>query len=236
MHVKGHAMTGEVLKAAREEAKLTQVEAAAKLGLTQAYFSMIEAGRRPVTEALAVKAVSAFRMPATALPLKVDAQSALDGKGFRAELGALGYSRFAKFRRGKPKYNPARLLLLAVDQDDLDTGVVEALPWLVMKFVDLDWDWLLKNAKVHDRQNRLGFLVDVAEDAARSQGDGERKWELQQVKGGIERSRLAREDTLCADGMGEKERKVLRKKRPAKARHWNLLTDMEGKRLGWVGA
>ena len=38
-----------------------------------------------------------------------------------------------------------------------------------------------------------------------------------------------REDTLCADSMGEKERKKLRQKRTGKARHWNLLTDMEAK-------
>src|ERR1039458_9110606 len=128
-------MTGEALKAAREEAKLTQGEAAAKMGLTQAYFAMIERGLRPVTDELAVKAVGVFRLPATALPLKTDPQSALDERGFRAELGALGYPGFAKFRRGGPKYNPARLLLLALCQDDLDTRVVEALPWLVVKYV-----------------------------------------------------------------------------------------------------
>ena len=123
-------MTGEALKAAREEAKRTQAETAGKLGLTQAYLSMIEGGRRPVTEELQVKAVRVFHLAPTALPLKVDPQGALDEKGFKAELGALGYPGFAKFRVGRPKYNPARLLLLAICQDDLDRAVVEALPLL----------------------------------------------------------------------------------------------------------
>jgi transcriptional regulator with XRE-family HTH domain len=218
-------MTGEALKAAREEAKLTQAEAATKLGLTQAYFSMIEGGRRPVTEGVQIKAVRVFRLPPTALPLKVDPQSALDEGGFRAELGALGYPGFRRLR-GKPKYNPARLLLLAIDQDVLDRSVVEALPWLVVKYVDLDWQWVLRNAKVFDGQNRLGFVVDVAEDLAKGLGEVERKGELQEMKRMIEWSRLVREDTLCADSMGEKERKKLRQKRTAKARHWNLRTDM----------
>jgi transcriptional regulator with XRE-family HTH domain len=219
-------MTGEALKAAREEAKLTQGETAAKLGLTQAYLSMIEGGRRPVTEQLAVKAVSVFRLPATALPLKVDPQGKLDEHGFKAELGALGYPGFAKFRRGRPKYNPARLLLLALCQDDLDRAVVEALPLLVVKYADLDWQWVLANAKVCDCQNRLGFVVDVAEDVAKKQDNIERKRELKEIKAVIERSRLAREDTLCAESMGEKERKKLRQKRTGKAKHWNLLTDV----------
>lgn len=227
-------MTGEALKAAREEARLTQGEAAAKLGLTQAYFSMIEGGRRRVTEEVAVRAVDAFHLPPTALPLKADPQGALSGSGFRAELGALGYPGFAKFRVGKPKYNPARLLLLAICQDVLDKGLVEALPWLLVKYVDLDWQWVLRNAKVFDCQNRLGFLVDVAEDVAKKLDDVERRGELREMKRMIEWSRLAREDTLCAEAMGEVERKRLRRRRSARARHWNLLTDMEAKRLAYL--
>jgi transcriptional regulator with XRE-family HTH domain len=221
-------MTGEALKAAREEAKLTQGEAAAKMGLTQAYLSMLERGLRPVTKELAKKAVGVFRLSPTALPLKVDQPGKLDERGFRAELGALGYPGLAKFRRGKPKYNPARLLLLALCQDVLDTGVVEALPWLVVKYVDLDWQWVLLNAKVCDCQNRLGFVVDVAEDLAKGLGEVERRGELREMKRAIEWSRLVREDTLCGESMGEAERKRLRRKRTAKARHWNLLTDVEG--------
>jgi transcriptional regulator with XRE-family HTH domain len=41
-------VTGEALKTGREEANMTQQEAASKLGLTQAYLSMLERGRRPV--------------------------------------------------------------------------------------------------------------------------------------------------------------------------------------------
>jgi len=35
--------------------------------------------------------------------------------------------------------------------------------------------------------------------------------------------------------MSEKKRVLLRSKRTAKARHWNLLTDMEAKHLAYVG-
>ncbi len=76
--------------------------------------------------------------------------------------------------------------------------------------------------------------MDVPEDVAKKLDNAERRRELREMKAVIERSRLAREDTLCADSMSEKERKKLRQKRTAKARHWNLLTDMEGKGLGWV--
>ena len=189
-----------------------------------------------MTEKLAVKAVSVFRLSPTALPLKVDHRSALDETGFKAELGALGHPGFAKFRRGKPRYNPARLLLLALCQDDLDPRVAEALPLLVVKYADLDWHWVLTNAKAYDCQNRLGFVVDVAVDVAKGLGEVERKGELREMKRAIEWSRLVREDTLCADSMGEKERKKVRRSRSEKARHWNLLTDMGAKRLAYVAS
>jgi transcriptional regulator with XRE-family HTH domain len=226
-------VTGEALRAAREEANLAQVEAAEKLGLTQAYLSMLERGRRPVTEELQVKAVGVFHLPPTALPLNADSPYTLDESGLRAELGALGYPGFRSLR-GNPKYNPAGLLLFAIDQETLDRRVAEALPWLVVKYADLDWGWVLRNAKLNDRQNRLGFVVDVAEDVAKKRGDVERKREIKEIKGVIERSRLAREDTLGDESMMEAERGMLRRSRSAKARHWNLLTDMEAKRLAYV--
>ena len=47
----------------------------------------------------------------------------------------------------------------------------------------------------------------------------------------LERSRLAKEDTLCHDSLTEVERKWLRANRPAEAAHWNLLTDMKAENL-----
>lgn len=112
-------MTGTALKTGRQEAHLTQQEAASKLGLTQAYLSMIERGRRPVTPELAARATKVFKLPPTALALEADAPSNLDDSEFKSELGALGYPGFS-YLRGKFHYNPARLLFLALDQDDLD--------------------------------------------------------------------------------------------------------------------
>ena len=47
----------------------------------------------------------------------------------------------------------------------------------------------------------------------------------------LDRSRLAKEDTLCHDSLTEAERKWLRVNRPPQAAHWNLLTDMKAENL-----
>ena len=227
------SVTGNALRTGREEAKLTQQEAASRLGLTQAYLSMLERGRRPVTTELAAQAIKVFHLPPTALPLEAEFLSTLDENAFKAELGALGYPGFA-YLRGKSHYNPARLLFLALDQDSLDRRVVEALPWLAYTYPGMDWEWLTRNAKLNDRQNRLGFVVDLAEEVAERAGDASRRKSLSQNKAQIERSRLAREDTLSNDSMTQAERKWLRRNRPPKARHWNLLTDLDVKHLAYV--
>lgn len=226
-------MTGEALKSGREEANLTQQEAASRLGLTQAYLSMLERGRRPVTAELAAQATRVFHLPPTALPLEVHPPPTLDENDFKSELGALGYPGFS-YLRGKSHYNPARLLFLALDQDDLDRRVVEALPWLVYTYPEMDWAWLTRNAKLNDRQNRLGFVVALAEEFARKTGEQSRKASLSRQVAALERSRLAREDTLSNDSMTQAERKWLRQNRPPKARHWNLLTDLDVKHLAYV--
>jgi hypothetical protein len=105
--------------------------------------------------------------------------------------------------RGKSHYNPARLLFLALDRNDLDRRVVEALPWLTFRYSDLDWERLLRNAKLNDRQNRLGFIVDLAEELADKTGHATRRKSLSENKAITDRSRLAREDTLSnAKGSG----------------------------------
>ena len=225
-------MTGEALKTGREQANLTQQEAASRLGLTQAYLSMLERGRRPVTAELAAQATRVFHLPPTALPL-VDTAATLDESEFKSELGALGYLGFS-YLRGKSHYNPARLLFLALDQDELDRRVVEALPWLVYTYPAMDWEWLTRNAKLSDRQNRLGFVVALAEEFAEKTGDQSRKASLSRQVAVLERSRLAREDTLSNDSMTQAERKWLRQNRPSKARYWNLLTDLDVKHLAYV--
>jgi transcriptional regulator with XRE-family HTH domain len=225
-------MTGAILKSARLNSKWTQEEAASKLGLTQAYLSMVERGHRPVTTALAARASEVFDLPPMALPLETEDSQTWNEDDLSADLGALGYPGFA-YLRGKPKRNPAQLLFHSLNQSDLDARVVEALPWLASRYVELDWDWLMRNAKLTDRQNRLGFVVSVAAELANKSGDDECSKKLAEYQALMDRSRLVREDTLCHDSMTQAERKWLRQNRPPGAEHWNLLTDLDVRHLAY---
>jgi hypothetical protein len=122
---------------------------------------MVEGGRRAVSAKLEIRAVAVLEFPATALPLKNHSALSLYSSDFQSDLGALDYPGFAYLRQGA-KRNPAQLLFQALDQSNLDARVAEALPWLVLTYTDMDWEWLVNTAKLHDRQNRLGFVVTVA--------------------------------------------------------------------------
>ena len=222
-------MTGTDLKDARRKAKWTQAKAASKLGLTQAYLSMVESGHRPVTPSLTELALTVFDLPPTVLPFESSAGS-VDENDLQADLGTLGYPGFA-YLRGKPTRNPAQLLFSALDQSDLDSRSVEALPWLTYTYADMDWNWLVTNAKVRDRQNRLGYVVALAQKLGNEGTDSARLEKLVASQSLLERSRLAGEDTLCHDSMTQAERKWLRGHRPQEARHWNLLTDLDVRNL-----
>jgi len=227
-------MTGADLKDARRKAKWTQAEAASRFGLTQAYLSMVESGHRPVTSNLSKLARKVFELPPTILPLE-SAASSTDENELQANLGTLGYPGFA-YLRGKPTRNPAQLLFSALDQPDLDSRLVEALPWLTYTYAEMDWDWLVRNAKLRDRQNRLGYVVTLARKLAKEGTDSERLEKLVDSQSLLERSRLAGEDTLCHDSMTQVERKWLRSHRPEEARHWNLLTDLDVRNLAYAPA
>ena len=142
------------------------------------------------------------------------------------ELAALGYPGFAHLR---PKRwegrNPSEVLLDALAHDDLEARVVEALPWLVLTYWPLDPDWLVRHAKLGDLQNRLGFVLTLAHRLAKRAGNRPTSQALRNLVAVLERSRLARQDTLCRASLAGAERRWLKDHRSADAKHWNLLTD-----------
>jgi len=249
-------MNGEALKEARLRAGWTQQQAAERLGVTQAYLSMAERGRRVLPAVLARRAVEVLRASPTALPLREEGVRApSDNDTLRAELAALGYPGFAHVvgphGRTRVRRNPAEVLLNALHGSDVDTRVVEGLPWLAFHYAELDWDWAVRNAKLHDLQNRLGFVTTMASRLEGPQSEtsrnvtvpartvpttststGEpRSRRLKEYAAVLDRSRLVKEDTLCHDSLTEAEKKWLRVNRPAEAAHWNLLTDMQVEHL-----
>jgi hypothetical protein len=100
--------------------------------------------------------------------------------------------------------------------------------------VNLEWAWPVTNAKIRDRQNRLGFVVELAKETALRKGDTMHSAKLSETLSLLRRSRLVEEDTLCHDSMTQAERKWLRSKRPRAAKSWNLLTDLDVKDLSYA--
>jgi hypothetical protein len=98
----------------------------------------------------------------------------------------------------------------------------------------MDWDWLIRNVKLRDRQNRLGFALSLAREVSEGKKESERTRKLQSCLEGLESARLAREDTFCHDSMTPAERAWLREHRSPSAAHWNLLTDMKGEHLAYA--
>ena len=129
--------------------------------------------------------------------------------------------------------NPAEVVLNAVVKPDLDTRLVEALPWLLRTYSGLNWDWLRDRAKLNNAQNRLGYLVHLAGKTARETPARAvlARWEEE-----LEPARLAQEGTLCRDSMPERERVWLRTNRPDAAAHWNLLTGMTAEQLPYAAS
>jgi transcriptional regulator with XRE-family HTH domain len=65
-------MTGTQLVQFRKQNKRTQVQAARLLGVSQTYLSLLEKGKRPLTDDLRAKAVRAFHLPPSEVPVSDD--------------------------------------------------------------------------------------------------------------------------------------------------------------------
>lgn len=224
-------MPSNWLREARERKGWTQARAAARLGVSQTYLSLLENDRRAVSKRLAKMLQRDFTVPATELPVE-SPNKAVDAQTLANALGALGYPGFTHFKRG-PRVNPAQLLFAALRMPDLEPRLTEALPWVVWQYLELDWTWLVAQVKPHDLQNRLGFVVALARQVAERKGQTVAATTLAAVEQQLEPSRLAREDTLCRESMTQAERRWLRQRRPEQAQHWNLLTGLVPEHLSY---
>ena len=219
------------LRSSRLKKGLSQVDAARRLGVSQAYVAMLESGRRRLPSKLAGRVMKVYDVPPTVVPLSGGGRSGGVGEHHGADelardLAALGYPGFAymKPRRWSPR-NPAEVLLTALGNDDLDSRLVEALPWLLLQYPSAGRDWLVREAKVRDVQNRLGFVATLARRVAERAGNEGTALALRDLERELERSLLAREDTLCRKSLPAPERRWLEQNRSDDARRWNVLSD-----------
>ena len=228
-------MTGQLLRKARRTSSLTQAEAAERLGVSQSYLSLFEKDKRPLTDKLAKKAVRLFNLSPAALPLaaKLNDLRAATNETLVKDLAALGYPGYAHVKPARPK-NPVHVLLAALSADDLEGRLVEALPWLLLKFSDMEWKTLVDAAKLRDLQNRLGFLTGVARKLAEKSGDSEKAADFKCRENALERARLVREDTLCNSRMTDAEKRWLLQNRSEEAAHWNILSNLSAEHLNYV--
>ncbi len=184
------------LRTARQSRGWTQARAAARLGVSQPYLAMLETGQRPLTPAVARRAMRIYSLAPTVLP-PTRVAPRVGAATLAQDLAALGYPGFAHLaRRPGVAKHPGAVLLTALAQPELEARVVEALPWLLLRYWNLDPAWLVREAKVRDLQNRLGFVVSLAREVAEREGDGSRLGALRALEAALDRSRLAREDTL----------------------------------------
>ena len=227
-------MTAGQWTSGREKVGLSQVVAARSLNVSQPYLSQLETGLRVAGAELARKAARLYKLP-EALPLPEPLHvGGAPPERLQRELAFLGYPGFEHVR-SKAVSNPAQVVFDAVVKPDLDTRLTEALPWVLSTYTDLNWDWLRDRAKLNNAQNRLGYLVHLAEQTARALPERQvavpvlSRWEEE-----LEASRLAREGTLCRDSMPEAERAWLRSHRPDAAGHWSLLTSLTAEQLPYA--
>ena len=211
-------MSGTLVLEARQSQGLTQQAAARAWGVSQTYLSLMEAGKRPVPEPL-------LRRLARVSPAALSALPKTEVRPDRVEraLGRLGFPGFAHLTAREPLTNPAPVVLRAVTLETVPARVLEALPWVLGRFVAMDWSWLVDHVKLANCQNRLGYLVHLARQLAVRSANVDTSSRLEAVERQLSDARLLKVDAFRRD-LTDAERRFLTENRPDEAAYWNLLT------------
>lgn len=231
-------MTGSTLRTARRRTGLTQRQLAATLDCSQSYLSRIEHGERTAPEAMCKKLVRLLGLPATCLPLRSQSLRRSGSNDWaRRKLGELGYPGFRYLAKSqRPSVNPGEVLLRVLSSERCDPRLVEAMPWLLLRFSNFDRATLVAEARQRNVQNRLGFVVTLAKTVSETAPEySDRFDELSLLGEALETFRLAREDDLGQNFKTERFRSHLRENRVEAAVHWNVLTALAPQHLNHAG-
>ena len=216
-------MNGTQVRTGRKAKGWRQEELARRLGVSQGYVSLLERERRHVPARLAEKLVRILDLPPTGLPVR--SQAPLDSNRAPRVLGALGHQGFGYLRRGR-RMNPAEMLLRTLRVDQVDARVVEALVWVLVRYPDLDWTWLVRAAKQEDLQNRLGFLLALACEVAERRGELQGAGVLRQWEHTLAESRLQKVDSFSRGALTVAEERWLQVHASETAKRWNVLSTL----------
>lgn len=219
-------MTSASLQNVRKQRGWNQQQLAGLLGVSQTLVSLWESGQRKVPAGrLRQLRKLGMELDPVDLPMRNDAsRREVD---YAQELSNLGYPAFAHFRSGEPSWNPAQLLVEALSEQNLDRRVAEALPWLALRYSEMNWDWVCREAKLRNLQNRLGFTLALAKKLGDQKKERQVAASLERQEQLLRDSLLAKEDTYCNEGMTEAERRWLRTMRSTEASAWNVLSDLQ---------
>lgn len=225
-------MTAVELRQARKTKGWTQQEAAARLGLSQTYLSLLEQGKRRVPRSRVQRVLAVYdSLSPLALPMRGQKDWVRMGNlKLAQQLGGLGYPGFA-YMRARATWNPAELLVAALTKDELESRTAEALPWLALAYSNMGWDWVVRQTKLHDTQNRLGFVLTLARSLAERMNDTAVANRLREVEKRLHASVLRRELTFCHEHMPQAERRWLKQNSTPQAKHWNVLSDLSVEHL-----
>lgn len=224
------------LRSERLKQGWSQTEAARRLGVSQPYLNMLEKKKRHLTPTLERRFALVYGLSPVTLPVSeaFTPTRKMGAERLAEHLASLGYPGFAYLRSHVRKENPGEVLLTALAQQSLEARVAEGLPWLLLRYWQMDSKWLVEQAKKFDLQNRLGFVVALSRQLSERTSESVRTNALSALETLLDRSRLAREDAFFRPPRNNSEREWLMQNRPEEARHWNLLTDLRPEHLQYV--
>ena len=221
-------MSGTDVVRARKACGWKQRQLAKELGVSQGYVSLLERNRRNVPNRLARRLSRVLNLSPNTLPMGLT-KMPLGSQRASSALSRFGYPGFSYLRHGSA-LNPAEMLVGTLQAKNVEARLVEALPWVLLKYPNLDWNWLLREAKMRDLQNRLGFVVTMARELAEHRGEAQTAQTLSHWEQVLESSRLQREDAF-RESLTDAERNWLRVNRSQEAEKWNVLSNLSNTTL-----
>ncbi len=146
-----------------------------------------------------------------------------------AFIGYPGYGYLRSCERGEA---PRKVLLAVLSCNEPEPRMIEALPWLILRYWCMDFDGLIEEAKALHVQNLLGFLVNVARRISQRGSNRIRTETLKWIEADLDSSRLNGEFFLFPIKTTI-QRDWIASNREPEAKHWGILATLKPEHIDY---
>ena len=156
-----------------------------------------------------------------------------ENQEFVFRLAFIGYPGYSYLLQPFERVDtPINVLLDILSYADSELRIIEALPWIILRYCRTDFHHIVAKAQSLHVQNQLGFMVNIASRISQTSDDRVPTETLRQIEANLDNVRKDGEFLLFPIRSTVQREWIVRNREP-EAKHWGVLATLKPEHIDY---